>query len=180
MRLRWKDGEVERHVIGRRCCVIVQLLLFAGVALMAVLAGCRLLHPLQMGDTMRSGEPTPRLLPPQLAMPEIGDRPVLVMHDRLPVRGNVTLVAPTVSCSEPANENVIEHEPERAESSMSGTQEASARWRSFKVGDEVVDEDGERCRIRSIDPEDAEKPYELEYPSGAVYWAAPSGISELA
>jgi hypothetical protein len=62
----------------------------------------------------------------------------------------------------------------------SGTQEASARWRSFEVGGEVVDEDGERCRIRSIDPEDVEKPYELEYPSGAVYWAAQSGISELA
>jgi hypothetical protein len=47
------------------------------------------------------------------------------------------------------------------------------------VGDEVVDEDGERCRVVGMDPADAEKPYELEYPNGSKYWAAESAIRAL-
>jgi hypothetical protein len=49
----------------------------------------------------------------------------------------------------------------------------------FKVGDEVIDADGERCRIRSIDPEDADVPYELEYSGGKSYWVAESGLSQV-
>jgi hypothetical protein len=47
----------------------------------------------------------------------------------------------------------------------------------FKVGDEVIDQDGERGRIKSIDPEDAEKPYEVVYSSGEAYWTAASALS---
>jgi hypothetical protein len=46
----------------------------------------------------------------------------------------------------------------------------------FKVGDDVVDQDGERCRVVSVDAEDFEKPYELEYPNGSKFWAAESAI----
>jgi hypothetical protein len=46
----------------------------------------------------------------------------------------------------------------------------------FKVGDDVVDQDGERCRVASVDTEDFEKPYELEYPNGSKFWAAESAI----
>ena len=46
----------------------------------------------------------------------------------------------------------------------------------FSVGDEVVDQDAERCRVASVDIEDLEKPYELEYPSGSKFWAAESAI----
>jgi hypothetical protein len=46
----------------------------------------------------------------------------------------------------------------------------------FKVGDDVVDQDGERCRVASVDTEDLEKPYELEYPNGSKFWAAESAI----
>ena len=46
----------------------------------------------------------------------------------------------------------------------------------FKTGDEVVDLDGERCRVVDVDPADADKPYELEYPNGSRYWAAESAI----
>jgi hypothetical protein len=44
------------------------------------------------------------------------------------------------------------------------------------VGDEVVDQDGERCRVVSVDTEDSEKPYELEYPNESKFWAAESAI----
>jgi hypothetical protein len=43
----------------------------------------------------------------------------------------------------------------------------------FKVGDEVVDHDGE---VADVDPADGDKPYELEYPDGSRYWAAASAI----
>jgi hypothetical protein len=46
----------------------------------------------------------------------------------------------------------------------------------FKVGDEVVDHDGERCRVANVDPADADKPYELEYPDGSRFWTAESAI----
>ena len=46
----------------------------------------------------------------------------------------------------------------------------------FKTGDEVLDQDGERCRVINVDLADAEKPYELEYPNGSWYWAAKSVI----
>jgi hypothetical protein len=46
----------------------------------------------------------------------------------------------------------------------------------FKVGDNVVDQDGERCSVVSVDAEDFEKPYELEYPNGSKFWAAESAI----
>ena len=44
------------------------------------------------------------------------------------------------------------------------------------MGDDVVDQDGERCRVVSVDTEDFEKPYELEYPNGSKFWAAESAI----
>ncbi len=44
------------------------------------------------------------------------------------------------------------------------------------MGDEVVDQDGERCRVVSVDTEDSEKPYELEYPNESKFWAAESAI----
>jgi hypothetical protein len=50
----------------------------------------------------------------------------------------------------------------------------------YEVGDEVIDQDGESCRIRDIDAEDAEKPYELEYPNGVTFWAAGSALSKTA
>ncbi len=46
----------------------------------------------------------------------------------------------------------------------------------FKVGDEVVDQDGKRCRVVSVDTEDLEKPYELEYLNGSEFWAAESAL----
>ncbi len=46
----------------------------------------------------------------------------------------------------------------------------------FRVGDYVVDQDGERCRIVSVDTEDFEKPYELEYPNGSKFRAAESAL----
>ena len=46
----------------------------------------------------------------------------------------------------------------------------------FKIDDEVVDQDGERCRVVRVDMEDLEKPYKLEYPNGSKFWAAESGI----
>jgi hypothetical protein len=46
----------------------------------------------------------------------------------------------------------------------------------FKVGDEVVDHDGERCRVADVDPANGDKPYELEYPDGSRYWAAASAL----
>jgi hypothetical protein len=47
----------------------------------------------------------------------------------------------------------------------------------FKVGDDVVDQDGERCRVVSVDTEDFEKPYELEYPNGVKFWATESALT---
>ncbi len=44
------------------------------------------------------------------------------------------------------------------------------------MGDDVIDQDGERCRVVSVDTEDFEKPYELEYPNGSKFWAAESSI----
>jgi hypothetical protein len=46
----------------------------------------------------------------------------------------------------------------------------------FKVGDDVIDQDGERCRVVGVDAKDFEKPYELEYPNGSKFWAAESSI----
>ncbi len=48
---------------------------------------------------------------------------------------------------------------------------------AFKVGDEVIDQDGAPCRVVTVDSEDREKPYELEYPSGDKYWAAEPSIT---
>jgi hypothetical protein len=45
------------------------------------------------------------------------------------------------------------------------------------VGDDVIDQDGERCRVVSVDTEDFEKPYELEYPNGSKFWAAESALT---
>ena len=47
----------------------------------------------------------------------------------------------------------------------------------FQVGDEVFDPDGERCNVVSVDAEDFEKPYELEYPDGVKFWAAESTLA---
>ena len=47
----------------------------------------------------------------------------------------------------------------------------------FNVNDEILDQDGEPCRVRSVDPEDPEKPYELLYTNGESYWAAESALS---
>jgi hypothetical protein len=47
----------------------------------------------------------------------------------------------------------------------------------FKVGDDVVDQDGERCRVVSVDTEDFAKPYELEYPNAVKFWAAESALT---
>ena len=49
--------------------------------------------------------------------------------------------------------------------------------RRFKPGDEIMDGDGEPCRILSVDAEDLEKPYGLGYPNGEVFWAAELGIT---
>jgi hypothetical protein len=46
----------------------------------------------------------------------------------------------------------------------------------FKAGDDVVDQNGGRCRVVSVDAENLEKPYELEYPNGSKFWAAESSI----
>ncbi len=48
----------------------------------------------------------------------------------------------------------------------------------FKVGDEVSDLDGKRGRIRTIDPEDAENPYEIVYSTAEAYWTAVSTLSK--
>jgi hypothetical protein len=48
----------------------------------------------------------------------------------------------------------------------------------FQVGDEVIDQDGERGRIQSIDPEDAEKPYEVVYSTGEAYWTGVQALSK--
>ncbi len=50
----------------------------------------------------------------------------------------------------------------------------------FKVGDDVVDQDGERCRVVRVDTEDFEKPYELEYPNGSKFWSAESALTAAA
>ena len=47
----------------------------------------------------------------------------------------------------------------------------------FKPGAEVLDRDGEPCRVLTVDAEDPEKPYELGYPNGESFWAAESEIS---
>jgi hypothetical protein len=65
--------------------------------------------------------------------------------------------------------------PSRAQAERSAGRFCSQAFR-FKVGDDVVDQDGERCRVVSVDTEDLEKPYELEYLNGSEFWAAESAI----
>ncbi len=47
----------------------------------------------------------------------------------------------------------------------------------FKLGDEVLDQDGESCRIRSIDHEDLDKPYDCVYANGEAHWWKESTLS---
>ena len=46
----------------------------------------------------------------------------------------------------------------------------------LKVGYTVEDHDGDPCVIHAIDHDDPEHPYQLQYPTGALYWTAASGI----
>jgi hypothetical protein len=66
----------------------------------------------------------------------------------------------------------------RATFSRHGSECSCICWQAFrfKVDDDVVDQDGERCRVVRVDTEDFEKPYELEYPNGSKFWAAESAI----
>ncbi len=47
----------------------------------------------------------------------------------------------------------------------------------FKVGDGIVDQDGKRCRVISVDTADLKNSYELEYPNGVKLWAAESALA---
>ena len=46
----------------------------------------------------------------------------------------------------------------------------------LKVGYTVEDHEGDPCVIHAIDHDDPEQPYQLQYPTGALYWTAASGI----
>ncbi len=57
---------------------------------------------------------------------------------------------------------------------------AHAAALEYKPGDEVLDRDGEPCRILRADADDPNKhlkPYQLRYSNGCDRWAAESEIS---